>query len=90
MKLNLLKKLASQLSEALPEHVSTLKSDFEKNCHNILLKTFAKFELVTREEFDTQTKVLARTRQKLTDLEAEIKKLEAHLKTKGDNLHKDD
>lgn len=82
MKSNLLKKLAQQLTDALPEHVGTLKKDFEKNCHSILSKTFAKFDLVTREEFDTQTKVLSRTRKKLEELEKELEKLEAQLKPK--------
>jgi len=81
-KTNFLKELASQLTEALPSHVSTLKKDFEKNCHSILAKGFAKFDLVTREEFDIQTKVLARTRKKLEELEEHLKKLEALLKDK--------
>ena len=82
MKSNLLKKLTEQLTEALPEHAGVLKKDFEKNCQSILSKAFAKFDLVTREEFDTQTKVLARTRKKLEELEKEVAKLEAQLKTK--------
>jgi len=82
MKSSLLKKLAEQLTQALPEHVGALKKDFEKNCHSILSKTFARFDLVTREEFDTQTKVLARTRKKLEELETHIQKLESLLKTK--------
>lgn len=77
-----LKHLAEQLTEALPTHVGTLKKDFEKNCHGILTKAFAKFDLVTREEFDVQTKVLGRTRKKLEELEEQIKTLEAHLKKK--------
>lgn len=81
-KINLLKQLAAQLSDALPEHLSSLKKDFEKNCHSILSKAFTKFDLVTREEFDTQTKVLARSRKKLDELEAQLKKLEDTLKTK--------
>ena len=81
-KTNLLKTLAEQLSANLPSHFGTLKKDFEKNCHQILIKTFAKFDLVTREEFDTQTKVLARTRKKLEELEEQLSKLEAQLKKK--------
>lgn len=77
-----LKNLATQLSEALPSHLGTLKQDFEKNCHHILAKTFSKFDLVTREEFDTQTKVLGRTRKKLEELEEHIKSLEKLLKHK--------
>lgn len=70
--------LAAQLTDALPTHVSTLKQDFEKNCQAILSKAFAKFDLVTREEFDTQTKVLLRSRQKLEMLEKKIQELESH------------
>ncbi|MBX3708506.1 MAG: accessory factor UbiK family protein [Gammaproteobacteria bacterium] len=81
-KTDFLKDLASQLTESVPSHLSTLKKDFEKNCHRILTKTFAKFDLVTREEFDIQTKVLARTRKKLEELEAHVKSLEEKLKGK--------
>lgn len=81
-KKNLLKSLAAQLTDALPAHVGTLKKDFEKNCHSILTKTFAKFDLVTREEFDVQSKVLGRTRKKLEELENHIKSLEDMLKSK--------
>jgi len=81
-KANFLKDLASQLTEALPSHIGTLKKDFEKNCQSILSRAFTKFDLVTREEFDTQTKVLARTRKKLEELENHLKALEELLKTK--------
>lgn len=70
--------LAAQLTDALPSHVNTLKQDFEKNCQAILSKAFAKFDLVTREEFDTQTKVLLRSRKKLEELEKKIQELESH------------
>lgn len=79
----LLKDLASKLSEALPSHLSALKKDFEKNCHHILTTTLTKLDLVTREEFDTQTKVLARTRKKLEEMEAHLKILEGLLKRKN-------
>ena len=81
-KSNFLKNLANQISAALPSHVTTLKKDFEKNCQSILSKAFAKFDLVTREEFDTQSKVLLRTRKKCEDLEKQIKTLEDSLKSK--------
>lgn len=81
-KANFLKNLANQLSDALPAQLSSLKKDFEKNCQQILTKAFTKFDLVTREEFDTQTKVLLRTRKKLEELEAQLKKLEPLLKKK--------
>lgn len=81
-KTDFFKTLATQLTEALPSHLGTLKNDFEKSCHRILSSAFDKFDLVTREEFDTQSKVLARTRKKLEELEAHLKKLEGKLKNK--------
>lgn len=81
-KTNFLKHLAKELSEAFPSHLGTLKKDVEKNCHRILSKAFTKLDLVTHEEFDTQSKVLLRTRKKLEELEAHLKKLEALLKHK--------
>jgi ubiquinone biosynthesis accessory factor UbiK len=78
-KTSFLKDLAAQLSNALPSQIGALKKDFEKNCQAILAKAFAKFDLITREEFDTQTKVLARTRKKLEELEKHIQELETSL-----------
>lgn len=82
-KSNFLQDLVAQLSDALPAHFAAFKQDFEKNCHRILQKTFSKFDLVTREEFDIQTKVLSRTRKKLDELHQEIKKLEETLARKN-------
>jgi BMFP domain-containing protein YqiC len=82
-KIDFLKKLTEQLTDAIPAHLGTLKKDFEKNCHAILNKTFEKLDIVTREEFDTQTKVLQRSRKKLEELEAKVKQLEESLKKKS-------
>lgn len=71
-----LKDLVGKLTDALPEHLGLLKSDFAKNCQAILARSFDKLDLVTREEFDAQTKVLARTRQKLEQLNEQIAQLE--------------
>lgn len=51
-------------------------SDIENNLKAILHASFDKLDLVTRDEFDTQQKVLANTRTKLEELEQIIKKLE--------------
>lgn len=83
-KVHLLKDLASRLCEALPKDVYSLKNDLEKNFHGILTSAFSKLELITREEFDVQSKVLTRTRKKLEDLESELKKLEKSLKQKSE------
>jgi BMFP domain-containing protein YqiC len=56
---------------------NTPAADLQKNVKALLTQQFARLELVTREEFDTQTKVLARTRAKLEELEARLAKFEA-------------
>jgi BMFP domain-containing protein YqiC len=50
--------------------------DIEKNVRALLASLFARLDLVTREEFDVQADVLARTREKLTALEARVAELE--------------
>lgn len=82
LKTTLLKDIAAQLSDVLPSHLHVLKEDVEKNCHSILIKAFAKFDLVTRDEFDIQTNVLLRTREKVEALEKQLKIMEDLLKDK--------
>ena len=50
--------------------------DIEKNLRAMLASGFSRLDLVTREEFDVQSEVLARTREKLTQLEARLAELE--------------
>lgn len=51
--------------------------DLEQNLKAGISGWLSKLDLVTREEFDVQSEVLARTREKLTQLEARLKELEA-------------
>ncbi len=51
--------------------------DIEKNVKAMLTSGFAKLDLVTREEFDVQAQVLAKTRARLEALEARVTELEA-------------
>ncbi|MBV8803200.1 MAG: accessory factor UbiK family protein [Gammaproteobacteria bacterium] len=76
MKDSLFQQLAKQLCDTLPLHLKEAKKDIEKNFHLLLKNAFNKLEIVTREEFDIQTKVLARSRKKIDLLEAQIKALE--------------
>lgn len=69
-------KLVQRLLDALPPGLSTLPEDIKKNLRQTLHNTLSKMELVTREEFDIQTKVLARTREKLERLEKTLQELE--------------
>jgi ubiquinone biosynthesis accessory factor UbiK len=50
--------------------------DLEKNVCGLMTQGFQKLDLVTREEFDLQTQVLAKTRAKLEELEAKVNALE--------------
>ena len=50
--------------------------DLEKNVRGLMTQGFQKLDLVTREEFDLQTQVLAKTRAKLEELESKVSALE--------------
>ena len=68
--------LAGRLAGSLPGGLQLLQDDLKKNLRANLEAGLAKLDLVTREEFDVQTAVLARTREKLTQLEADLHDLE--------------
>jgi ubiquinone biosynthesis accessory factor UbiK len=53
--------------------------DLERNMKALLSQGFSKLDLVTREEFDTQTQVLLRTRTRLEELERRVAELEQRL-----------
>jgi hypothetical protein len=53
-----------------------VQKDLETNFRAVLRSSLAKLDLVTRDEFDTQTRVLQRTREKLEQLEARLRELE--------------
>ncbi len=57
--------------------------DIEKNVRAVMAQGFAKLDLITREEFDVQQEVLARTRARLTELEARVAALEAARESTG-------
>jgi BMFP domain-containing protein YqiC len=69
--------LARRLAGTVPESVSALRRDLEQNFKGVLRGGLAKFDLVTREEFDVQAAVLKRTREKLAALEKRLAALEA-------------
>jgi BMFP domain-containing protein YqiC len=51
-------------------------ADLEKNLRALLQSAFSRLDLVSREEFDVQREVLARTRAKLAELEAKLAELQ--------------
>lgn len=75
--------IARRLGGTLPDSVKTVQADLEKNLRAATQSVFAKLDLVTREEFDVQTKVLARSRQKIEQLEQQVAALEAQLLKKN-------
>ena len=72
-KTSFLDDLQSRLAAVIEQ---TPAEDLQKNLKALLTQQFAKLELVTREEFDTQSRVLARARSKLDELEGRLAKLE--------------
>ncbi|HEU4529982.1 MAG TPA: accessory factor UbiK family protein [Steroidobacteraceae bacterium] len=69
--------LARRLAASVPEGLSNLKRDLEENFKSVLQAGLAKLDLVSRTEFDVQSGVLRRTREKLEALEAKVAELEA-------------
>lgn len=68
--------IASKVTEVLPSGVKELQSDLEKNVRAAVQGGLSRLDLVTREEFEVQSQVLARTRAKLDALEKKIAELE--------------
>ena len=71
-----LDELARQLAESMPQNLRAFGHDLERNFKAVLNAGLERMELVTREEFDVQREVLARTRAKLVELEAKLAELE--------------
>jgi len=71
-----LNQLADKLSAVIPQNVKTLKADIDKNIKAILETSLQNMNLVSREEFDVQSALLARTLDKLKQLESQIEALE--------------
>ncbi len=69
--------LAQRLTASLPAGVREFHEEIEKNIRASLQAGFSRLDLVTREEFDAQAKVLARTRAQLEELNRRVAELEA-------------
>ena len=68
--------LARKLADTVPEGLRAVREDLEKNFRGVLRSGISKLDLVTREEFDVQEAVLARTREKLERLQAKLEEIE--------------
>lgn len=72
-----LDELARRLAESMPEGLKVLREDLSRGFRSTLETGLGRLDLVTREEFDVQAAVLARTRAKLEALAARVAELEA-------------
>ena len=68
--------IARKLADAVPEGLKSVREDLEGNFRSVLQASLAKLDLVTREEFEIQEAVLAKTRSKLEALESRLEELE--------------
>lgn len=73
---NFFNDLQSKINQAIENSPA---KDIEKNVKAMMTQGFSKLDLVTREEFDIQAQVLAKTRSKLEALETRVSELEARL-----------
>ena len=71
-----IEEIVESIAKGLPEGTDHIRSEIRDNVRIILESTFARMNLVTREEFDAQTLVLCRTREKLEELERAVAKIE--------------
>jgi ubiquinone biosynthesis accessory factor UbiK len=76
--------MAHRLAGAVTPGILTVKGDVEKTFRAILQGSIAKLDLVTREEFEVQKLVLAKTRSKLEALEKRVADMERYLINEAD------
>ena len=67
--------LASKLVSILPSGIQRLEKEIQQQFSELLKASFTRLDLITRDEFDVQVKVLARTREKLEQLQEKVDQL---------------
>jgi len=77
-----LESVAKKVAEIVPPGLGEVPEGIQSQVKGILSGAFEKMDLVSREEFDIQKGVLAKTRKKLEDLEKQVAELEQHLQSK--------
>ncbi len=75
IKAEVVEDIVNKVEQFIPEDLKTMRQDFTKNMRSILTATLQKADLVTREEFEVQKAVLAKTRAKLEALEKQLDQL---------------
>ncbi|MGP3592682.1 ubiquinone biosynthesis accessory factor UbiK [Vagococcus sp. WN89Y] len=71
-----IEQIARQVHESMPKGIREFGEDVEKKIRQTLQAQLTRLDLVSREEFDVQTQVLLRTREKLAMLEQRLSELE--------------
>ncbi|CAH9055389.1 Ubiquinone biosynthesis accessory factor UbiK [Pseudoalteromonas holothuriae] len=79
-----IEEIAKQISSNMPQGVKNLADTFEAKTKQVIQNKLTEMDFVSREEFDIQSKVLIRTREKLAELEAKVAALEAKLEQAED------
>lgn len=74
-----IEQLANQVADALPAGVKNLADNVEDKVKTIIQNKLSQLDVVSREEFDVQTQVLARTRAKLEDLESQLAEIKSQI-----------
>ncbi|HEY2452350.1 MAG TPA: accessory factor UbiK family protein [Scandinavium sp.] len=72
-----IEQIARQVHESMPQGLRDFGDDVEKKVRQVLQSQLTRLDLVSREEFDVQTQVLLRTREKLALLEQRLSDLES-------------
>ncbi|HEX7030713.1 MAG TPA: accessory factor UbiK family protein [Gammaproteobacteria bacterium] len=80
--------LARRLYEAVPSGLRDAQKDLENNFRAVLQNVLGRLDLVTREEFDVQTEVLRRTREKLESINLRLVELEDAIKPPTEKVAK--
>jgi ubiquinone biosynthesis accessory factor UbiK len=82
--------IARRLFESVPPAVRTVQRDLENNFRAVLRASLTKLDLVSRDEFDAQMRVLERTRTRLEELEKRVSELDGGapaIQPDGTDLH---
>ena len=71
-----LDEMVRKIGEAIPDDLKAARKSFEKNVRTAAQGVFQRLDLVTREEFDVQAKMLSQSQQRVKDLAQRIQELE--------------
>jgi BMFP domain-containing protein YqiC len=77
-----IEEIAKQVTDSIPPSLKNLANDFEDKTKTVLQRKLSQLDVVTREEFDVQTNILIKTREKIAVLEAKVTELEALIREK--------